>query len=179
MLAMMAGEAAGDVVNDFESWARLSARLQGRDDDQAEALLHQLGVASVWENADATWAKTLASELTEMRMTRVRRYAEIVAEELASRARERVATPDGDFRQRVIYGSPDPARPPRSVKQVGGMPFTSEPSERESTRRMRPVDARQIAAETAPTASMPAHVDPTGGSAPHAPPDPPFGSDDG
>lgn len=169
MLAAMAGEAAGDVVNDFESWAKLSARLRGRDEAEADALLRRLGVLDVWDNADATWAKTLASEMIEMRMARVRRYAEIVAEELRERARER-ASAGGDFRQRVIYGSPDPARPPRSVKQIGGTPFSSEPSDRESTRRMRPVDAQRLADETAPTASLPAHPDPDEPSRPAARP---------
>ena len=164
MLAVMAGEAAGDLVNDFESWARLAARLQGRDEAQADALLQRLGVASVWDNADATWAKTLANEMIEMRLSRVRRYAEIVAEELAEREREQAAAPEGDFRQRVIYGSPDPARPPRSVKQIGGMPFTSEPSERESTRRLRPVDAQHLGEQRASTDAMPAHPDRRGSS---------------
>ena len=168
MLTAMAGESAGDVVNDFESWARLSARLHGRDEAYADALLKRLGVASVWDIADATWAKTLASEMIDMRMARVRRYAEIVAEEIRGRALER-PSPEGDFRQRVIYGSPEPARPPRSVKQVGGIPFTSDPVERESTRRMRPVDARHLADETAPTESLLAHAAearPPGGTEP-------------
>jgi hypothetical protein len=76
-----------DVVNDFEAWAAVSTCLQGLRDDQSEQLIDQLGIADVWDTADAAWSKALAEELLDMKLDRITRYAEICARSLGARRR--------------------------------------------------------------------------------------------
>ncbi len=69
-----------DVVNDFEAWARVSAELADRGEDERPQFLHALGLSAVWRNANAAWGRAIASDIVEMRMDRAQRYAEICAE---------------------------------------------------------------------------------------------------
>jgi acyl-CoA reductase-like NAD-dependent aldehyde dehydrogenase len=145
-----------DVVNDFDAWAQVSVQIHGRDEARRSQRLTELGVAEVWPNADATWRKTLVSEIAEMRLDRSERFAELLAEEL----RDRTLTGDGaavDFRHRALYGD-RPTNSSREVKQVGGTPF-NDFDDREPTRRMQAVDAAKVAKAAGDTDSGPADAD--------------------
>lgn len=68
-----------DVVNDFEAWATVSARLIHKNAAQRELLLARLGLTLVWKNANDAWSNALAHDIVDMRLQRAQRYAEICA----------------------------------------------------------------------------------------------------
>lgn len=120
-----------DVVNDFEAWARVSSSLQGRNDDECEALIDELGIADVWDRADAAWSKALAAELCDMKLDRIGRYAEICARTLDARRRK----PSVDFRHLATYG-PTGSSPGEKLKSKG-TPFSNDPDDRTPTKQYR------------------------------------------
>ncbi len=68
-----------DVVNDFEAWATISARLYGKSEGERRQLLAELQLTEVWDNANLAWARALADDIVDMRLHRPQRYAEICA----------------------------------------------------------------------------------------------------
>ena len=117
-----------DVVNDFEAWARVSSSLQGRNDDECEGLIEDLGIADVWDRADAAWSKALAAELCDMKLDRIGRYAEICARTLDARRRK----PSVDFRHLATYGPTG-----SSPGEKKGTPFSNDPDDRTPTKQYR------------------------------------------
>jgi len=72
-----------DVVNEFEAWAAVSAKLIGKSDDERQRLLAEWELTRVWHNANDAWARALASDIVDMRLERPQRYAEICAQVLS------------------------------------------------------------------------------------------------
>jgi hypothetical protein len=72
-----------DVVNDFEAWATVSAKLIGKTDEEGRELLARMDLTLVWKNANDAWAKALAGDIVDMRLHRAQRYAEICANVLS------------------------------------------------------------------------------------------------
>jgi len=127
------GSASDDVVNDFEAWATVSAQLYDRTEDEAQQILEGLGIAEVWDNADAGWAKAVAGDISELRLERVERLGATYAREL-----QRRPPLSSDFRHQATYGQAQQSKP--AAKQIGGVPFSSDPDDREPTKKMRVKD---------------------------------------
>lgn len=137
------GEDGPDVVNDFDTWANVSARLTERSDEEHARILGELGIAEVWDNADAAWSKALAGEILDMRFDRVQQYGAICARELAARSREDDVTTQRDFRHRATFGDrEDEPSSTRQVRQIGGTPFSDDPLDREPTRKLRSAELK-------------------------------------
>jgi hypothetical protein len=119
-----------DVVNDFDAWASVSAELHGLSEQEAQRLLAGLGVSEVWETADAAWSKAMSIDIADMRLDRIHAYAAVCA-----RARV-LGQATEDFRHRALYGQQHDVEPSRRAMQKGGTPFSSDPEDRQATRRM-------------------------------------------
>jgi hypothetical protein len=78
-----------DIVNDFDAWAAVSAKLLGRSKGDTEHLLLSLGVAATWPTAEAFWSRTIARDLMTHQLERIRRYADKCAQELERRRKGR------------------------------------------------------------------------------------------
>jgi hypothetical protein len=105
-----------DVVNNFEAWAAVSARLFDVSEDEHLAILQELGIAAVWDNADAGWAKAVVADIGDMHLDRIEHLGGAYACQLAKR--------DSATR----------------VNQIGGTPFSSDPLDRAPTKKMRVKD---------------------------------------
>jgi hypothetical protein len=129
------GVATPDVVNDFEAWAIVCARLHGMGDAEHRAVVGALGVAEQWRNAEANWAGAIVADIAELRLKRVEILARAYARELAARRAAPSSTPD--FRHRATFGARD-SRPRPS--QIGGTPFSSDPLDHVATHRLHKDD---------------------------------------
>ena len=76
-----------DVEASFEAWATVSARLLGRTEVQAAAVVAELGLGERWPRAEAKWTARLARDMSNGVLGLVERYAEACARELATRRR--------------------------------------------------------------------------------------------
>ena len=94
---------------DFDAWAALAAHMLRLDIEARTAILEELDIGlPAWEEAEAYWARALASDLASASFARAQRYASFCCRELAARkarsnapeiaadATVDVATPLGD-----------------------------------------------------------------------------------
>ncbi len=97
-----------DVLDDFNAWAIVSARLRKRTARQVVAVLAELGLAEIWPRADAHWRAELVEDLAVGDMERAFRYSSVCAADLAERPPdEPPAEPESspsDFRHDALYG---------------------------------------------------------------------------
>ncbi len=84
------GEQAGDVENDFEAWARLSARLMDLPAEQRDTVLEDLELVDDWVRIDEHWSELMTQELRSGDPSKVCRHGELCAEELERREAERI-----------------------------------------------------------------------------------------
>jgi hypothetical protein len=156
-----------DLVDDFDAWARVTAELLGLDDDSRAQQLERQDLAARWEQADRHWSQFMGRELGAARVEHLARLRAVCQGVLARRSDAAPRPSDPDFRHRATYGgssTPAPTRP--AVKQVGGVPFSSDPLDHQPTRRLRAKDLQAALAEldTAAAGSPSRH----GGAAEHA-----------
>ncbi len=74
-----------DVVNDFETWARVSARLLKRKPKERKQILAELELEFIWPDANERWSAVLAQEVVDERDRRTKQYGAICAEEMKRR----------------------------------------------------------------------------------------------
>ncbi|MSP25915.1 MAG: hypothetical protein EXR75_12295 [Myxococcales bacterium] len=82
------------VLDDFDGWAAVSAKLAGRTAQEAEFLLAQFGLGQSWPAADAHWSRELGNDLLALKLERATRYAERCARELERRRAGRAESAD-------------------------------------------------------------------------------------
>jgi hypothetical protein len=70
---------------DFDTWARVSARMLRRSVAERARAIHDAGLDATWKQIDDHWSALLSRDVGEGRIDRVDRYASICHEELASR----------------------------------------------------------------------------------------------
>lgn len=71
--------------DDFERWARLSARMLRRGPAACARLVQEEGVGDQWQEADAHWYGVMTAEVSAGRLDRVQRYRTICDEVLGDR----------------------------------------------------------------------------------------------
>ncbi len=81
-----------DVASNFDDWAQVAARLRERSANERNAILIALGLHDSWAAHNEAWAERLNVDIEAGRMELPTRYAQICAEELARRRKQR---PDG------------------------------------------------------------------------------------
>ncbi len=74
-----------DVLNDFDAWAVVSARIAGRTEQEVAFLLSELGVAHAWVDAEARWSRVLGRELSLGELEHATRYTVRCASEFERR----------------------------------------------------------------------------------------------
>ncbi len=81
---MAGSDSRPKLMNDFNSWARISARMLRRPVADRVILLRDRGLVDDWSEADAHWYDVLVEDIEAGRLERVEVYAELCAEALRS-----------------------------------------------------------------------------------------------
>ncbi len=105
-----------DVVNDFDVWAMVSARLLKRSAQEKQTILEQLLLDRAWDEANDHWLEVLAQDLVADRKDRIHRYHQLCSEELEKRPETLVSRTgdetqqDEDFRTELLHRIPQAVR---------------------------------------------------------------------
>ncbi len=156
-----------DVVNDFDAWAAVSAKLLQRTPAEVEHLLGSLGVAGAWPAANDQWSRTLAHDLMKNQMERPRRYAEKCHQELERR--KSGVTPSDRMEITEMNSLGPPRTSYQDFRQLASTPalregapeskeLLGETMDRAPTARMQ---ARHMSAMIAPGVTTSAPAQPT------------------
>jgi hypothetical protein len=81
---MTGSDSRPELMDDFDSWARISAQMLRRPVADRANLLQDRGVVDDWPEADAHWYEVLVEDIEAGRLERVKVYAELCAEALQS-----------------------------------------------------------------------------------------------
>lgn len=74
-------------MDDFDAWARLSARLLRRSALECARIIREAGADKEWHRADAHWYQTLLEDVEAGRSDRIDQYRLICVEDMGQRRR--------------------------------------------------------------------------------------------
>lgn len=109
-----------DPSRDFDSWARTSAALRDRTEQERAGILQRLGLAQRWEQIETQWAKTLLDDVSTGNLERIMRYGDACVQERTRRSRGEdpygdVATQPTAQPQTASQSHPQPETAPQPV----------------------------------------------------------------
>ncbi len=150
--------AAPDAENNFETWAKLAARVRLLDAGAREQLLASLGLSERWEAIHEHWSNVLTSEIVSGQLERASYYKALCVAEMAGEASSGVS--EGSFRDELKVKPVAPPRP--GQRKTGSMDFRSALSPRPVGRPARKQEVTLVdESERKPTRAL----DSLGGSA--------------
>jgi hypothetical protein len=91
--------AAPDAENDFETWAKLAARVRLLDGGPREQLLASLGLSDRWAAIHEHWSNVLTSEIVSGQLERASYYKALCVAEMSAEASAGVS--EGSFRDEL------------------------------------------------------------------------------
>jgi len=116
------------MLNDFDAWARISARLRSRTEAQRRAILTEHDAVESWQQVDAHWRSVLINDIATGDMERAFRYSDACSTDLAGRSSEppivvsQAPSAAGAIAAPCSAESPPAARPPAIVEPKPAVP---------------------------------------------------------
>jgi len=118
--------AAADAENNFETWAKLAARVRLLDPSAREQFLASVGLSERWEAIHEHWSNVLTSEIVSGQLERATYYKKLCVAEMSGEVSSGIS--DGNFRDELQVKPV--ARPRPGQRQTGSMDFRSALSPR-------------------------------------------------
>lgn len=125
--------AAPDAEYNFETWAKLAARMRLLDASERERFLASLGLTERWEAIHERWSDVLTSEIVNGQLERATYYKALCVAEMSGEASSGVS--EGSFRDELQVKPVAPPQP--GQRKTGAMDFRAALSPRAVGRPVR------------------------------------------